>query len=220
MVKIGMHYIGVMKSETRRFAMHWLSNMEMTERGEHCGLVSCDNTGEVEYMSFCWVDREHCYFISTCSSLDQGSPSVRKRWRQIDTYDYANPINVQLIIPQPKVCHLYYQTFSSIDQHNRCCYTDLKLEKNLRTKEWSLRVNMTILGMIIVDSWILMDGIHPKSSQYTHMEPVSQRKFYLDLAEQMIDNSFDVIGRYGRCMGHTTVNITEPEKYLIYHFPT
>jgi hypothetical protein len=38
---------------------------------------------------------------------------------------------VDLEIPQPKAAEIYYDTASSIDQHNRCRQDDLPIERKL-----------------------------------------------------------------------------------------
>ena len=67
----------------------------------------------------------------------------------------APPDRVDLEIPQPKAAEIYYDTTSSIDQHNRCRQDDLSIEWKLGTWDWSKRVNLSILGMCVVDSWFV-----------------------------------------------------------------
>ena len=57
------------------------------------------------------------------------------------------------------------------------------------TFDWSLRVNFTIFGIIIVDTWLAFKGC--TSGSY---ERETQSPFYEFLAEELIDNTFDRIG--------------------------
>lgn len=59
----------------------------------------------------------------------------------------------------------------------------LKLETTWKTHNWHIRCNTTILGVCIVDAWLLY-------KQATGIE-MKQRKFYSILAEQLIDNKWD-----------------------------
>jgi hypothetical protein len=91
--------------------------------------------------------------------------------------------------PQPKAAEINYSPCAMIDRHNRCRQDDLMLEKKLGTMDWSMRVNMSILGMIIVDTWLAFDGC-------TRAElngRVKQTKFYELLTKELIDNSFDQV---------------------------
>jgi len=49
-------------------------------------------------------------------------------------------------------------------------------------------VNQSLLGMCVVDSWLLYSGARGATAALT------QRKFYEDLAAQLIDNTFDTAG--------------------------
>ena len=51
---------------------------------------------------------EHSYFISYTSSLQEGTPYTRNRWRQVNEEENAEPENVELEIPQPKAEQIYY----------------------------------------------------------------------------------------------------------------
>ena len=45
-----------------------------------------------------------------------------------------------------------------IDSHNRLRQDGLKMEKKLETKKWSKHVNLSIMSMIIVDSFLVCKG--------------------------------------------------------------
>lgn len=52
----------------------------------------------------------------------------------------------------PQIIRDYFTIFDKIDIHNRVGQDRLDLEKTIEVKEWSFRLNSTILGMILVDS--------------------------------------------------------------------
>lgn len=56
--------------------------------------------------------------------------------------------------------------------------------------DWAIWVNMTILGMIIVESWLAY--IQCTKAKET------QKEFYTYLAEELIDNTYDSLIRSGR----------------------
>lgn len=64
------------------------------------------------------------------------------------------------------------------------------LENKLPTQEWSRRVNMTLFGMLVVDSWLLF-------TQCTESAE-TQKEFYTLLAEELIDNTYDNDGLLAR----------------------
>ena len=156
---IGLRFIGTVKTATKEFPMAYLQAKEMPDgRGDRFGVISRDAPTASTLLAFCWVDRDRRYFISTCSSLAPGPSCVRKRWRQIDPTPNAPPEFVEVVVPQPAACGIYYGSCGKIDQHNKVRQSSLMLETKLKTTLWSRRVNMTLLGMMIVDSFLLAQG--------------------------------------------------------------
>jgi hypothetical protein len=64
---------------------------------------------------------------------------------------------VELFVPQPKAAEIYYATCGMLDQHNR--YHTLILERKVVTHDWAKRVNMTIFGMIVVETYLVRSRI-------------------------------------------------------------
>jgi hypothetical protein len=181
--RIGLRFIGVIKTATRQYPMPYLSRVELHTRGDRYGVVTRFSENGTRLLAFVWMDRDRRYFISSTSSLEAGMTYVRDRWRQLDETPNAEPSRVTLTVLQPKASEIYYNTCGRIDQHNRHRADTLTLEKKFRVHNWDMRVNMTILGMIIVDTWLVYRGC---------TETVEKQKdFYLSLAEELIDNTYD-----------------------------
>ena len=180
---MGLCFIGVVKTATKKFPMSYLSNLELVQRGDYKGLVARGTDGQPTMLSFIWMDRDRHYFIASASSLDSGIPYSWNRWRQVSLELDALPENVELTIPQPKATEVYYRTCGVIDQHNRHRQDNLKTEKKLETKKWDMRVNLTIFSMIVVDTWL----VYSQATGSTEL----QSEFYVRLAEELIDNNID-----------------------------
>ena len=135
--------------------MDHLSQIELVNRGYFSGLVRRDFSGDANFLSFVWIDREQRYFISYASSLQEVTPYKCKRWRKVNEEENAEPENVKLTIPQPKAAQTYYDVCGKIDQHNRHRQATLKLELKIQTHDWSKRANISILAMTMVDSWLV-----------------------------------------------------------------
>ena len=61
----------------------------------------------------------------------------------------------------------------------------LDIEKKLGTKVWNMRVNISILSIVIVDIWCVVKGI--LGDGYNSTEDT----FYTKLVEKMVENSLD-----------------------------
>jgi len=189
LMKIGLRFIGVVKTATRKYPMAHLAALELQTRGERKGLTTVDGDG-VRFLAYVWMDRDRRYFISTASSLAPGAAYSRHRWRQVDTTPNSAPERVELVIPQPKACELYYSACGQIDRHNRCRQDDLNVEKKIGTLRWDMRLNLSLLSMCIVDTWLLYKGATTTTE--------NQKLFYERLAEELIDNRYDTIGNAPR----------------------
>jgi len=180
--RIGLRFIGVVKTATRKYPLAYLSSRDMVNRGDRVGVEARNDDG-ARLLAFVWMDRDRRYFVSTASSISNGSDFVRHRWRQVDPTPDADPERVELRVPQPKASEIYYGACGLIDQHNRHRQSTLAIETKLPTKKWDMRVNLSILSMIIVDSWMVFE-------QATRTNE-SQKDYYSLLAEELIDNTYD-----------------------------
>jgi hypothetical protein len=190
--RIGLRFIGVVKTATKQFPQAYLSNLEMRVRGERRGVIARDENGTPSMLAFCWMDRDRRYFISSASSLQPGRAYSRHRWRQVSNELNAAPERVELEIPQPQAAEIYYNACGMIDRHNRCRQDDLMLERKLGTMDWSMRVNTSLLGMCIVDAWYAYSQCTKTGEANTEEK---QKDFYSFLAEELIDNNYDSVGR-------------------------
>jgi Transposase IS4 len=97
-----MKYIGVVKTATKQFPMQYLGCIELPNKGGHVGLISKDDYGEPDLLSFVWRDRDRRYFIASGSSLAAGQPVSRDWYRQLVKDYYTPPEKVNITIPQPQ----------------------------------------------------------------------------------------------------------------------
>jgi hypothetical protein len=193
----GLRFIGVVKTATSGYPMKLMQAKVLPSRGEWKSFVHRKD-GVVAAMALVWVDRERRYFISTAASAVEGAFYERTRWRQME----GGPQRVTFQIKQPLVAELYYDCCAMIDRHNRCRQDDLMLERKFVTMDWSVRVGHSLLGMIIVDSWLLYVGARGK------LRSMNQREFYETLCLELIDNNFDVIGLRSRTPQDAPVQLT------------
>lgn len=184
LLSMGLRFIGVVKTSTRGYPMGTLSGIPLQARGQHVSYTHSSADGLVDMMAVVWVDRERRYFIATTSTTLPGTLCERVRWPQVG--DRAE--RVAVTVEQPQLAEVYYMGCASIDRHNRCRQNDLQFEHKHVTHDWSMRVNLSLLGICIVDAWMLYAGAQRAAATLT------QAQFYEDLAEQLIDNTHDSMG--------------------------
>lgn len=184
MSKLGLKFIGVVKTASKHFPMQWLNAQPMANRGDAIGLLHYNEHGRPDLLAACYMDRTRNFFISNTSSLNPGTPQRRFRHRQVDTTPDAEPECVEIEVPCPVMQEKYYTANAKVNQHNQNRQDDLKLERKIRTVDWSQRVNLSIFGVICVDTYLVY-------TRATEREWISKDDFYIRLATELIDNNYD-----------------------------
>jgi Transposase IS4 len=176
----GLRFIGIVKTATKQYQTRLIQAKTISNRGRWLSFANEKANRDVLVMALVWVDRERMYFIASPSSAIAGTPYDRIRWRQTDDC----PRRQRLTVEQLKVAEVYYSACARIDQHNRCRRDDLGLKRSLQTHDRSVLVNLTLLGMIVVDSWLLHTGARGP------LQTMLQNEFYESPALELIDNNF------------------------------
>ncbi len=89
--RIGLRFIGVVKTATWQYPQSYLAHIKMTDRGNRRGLIAKDVHGTPSMLAFCWMDQDRRYFISSASSLQPGWAYSRSRWQQVSEVLNAEP---------------------------------------------------------------------------------------------------------------------------------
>ena len=108
-------------------------------------------------------------------------PYVRYKIIQVDDSPNANPVRVEFEINQPKVAERYHSINLRIDDSNCTRQDDFQLERKLQTKDWSIRVNTSILGMNVVYTYYLGKSCKCRNER-------NPSEFQYNLADDMIEN--------------------------------
>lgn len=187
MYRNNLRFTGVVKTATRGFPINYLRRIVLQGRGSHFSLSTSVQVDErvCKLLACAWVDRTRRYFISTAGTTNPGNIQERIRWRHDETHGSHQQLTAVSI---PEVAESYYLSAAQIDRHNRVRQCDVDLEKTFKVREWSFRVNTTMLSIIIVDSWLLYKG---GMAGRDRMEP---HDFFSVLAEELIDNQYDKHG--------------------------
>lgn len=182
LLRMVLRCIGVVKTAIRRYPTGALSVPRSSAQHRSFLLLTAD--GVTDLMAVLWVACERQCFIFSASTTLPGDPCERVRWRQVET----EAERMAFFVPFPQVAEVEYNCFSIIDRHNRCRQDDFQFEHKLATHDWSLTVNLFILGISVADSWLLCSGALGVAAALT------QEQAYQDLGAQLIDNTFDTVG--------------------------
>ena len=128
------------------------------DRGDFRGLVSVGD-GSNSLLAFVWMDCDRRYFISRTSSLANGVPYSRERWRQVDVTTPTHHLNASSLQSRNRrlrrytIVRVLRLTSTTVLRQD-----DLMLERKLGTHDWSKHLNSSLLAMCIVDAWLEFHG--------------------------------------------------------------
>ena len=133
-----------------------MSEIELARRGLWKVYVYLYNKKKLDKVAFVWVGRDWGYFIYNTTSLKPGVTYASDRLIQVYDIPNADPVSVEFDINQPRVYEVYYSRNSDIDESNRTRQDDFQSERKIQTKDWIIRVNTSILGIMMLIPTILV----------------------------------------------------------------
>ena len=160
--------------------------VDLARRGLWKGYFALDNEKKLDKSTLVWVDKDQIYFISNTSSLRPGMPYERDKLIRFDDSPHAYTVRVEFGINQPRVSEIYYSVNQKIYESNRTIQDDLQLKRNIQTKDWSIRVNTSVIGINDVATYYL-----GKTCKW--WDDMNPAEFYCNLAQEMIDNRWTEI---------------------------
>ena len=97
-------------------SIHCSTCLTWSYRGDFRGVVTLHPNGAPSRLAFVWMDRDRRYFISNTSSLAEGAPYIRERWRQVaEVETNEEPQMTELTIPMLKAPEVHYSACGMID---------------------------------------------------------------------------------------------------------
>ncbi|POM70815.1 hypothetical protein PHPALM_12696 [Phytophthora palmivora] len=137
---LGLYFIGMVKTATKEYPLEYLKCWSSTDRprGSHVVMESNCVNGTKMY-ALCWNDRKPKMIISNRGTTLPGSDSVRRYEKRI---------------PRPYMVELFFEYFSTVEVHDHYRQGSLEIEREWLTHSWAHRIFDTVLGMVVVDSYL------------------------------------------------------------------
>jgi hypothetical protein len=122
------------------------------KRGEHI-VMKCN---EEEMWAVGWHDHHYKCYLTTHGTDLPGKPAPKKR------QDFETNTNYKILIPRPEIIAKYQQEMGWVDRHNRYRQGILGLHNIWKTKRWQTRIQLELLGVSLVDSFLARLRLLPK----------------------------------------------------------
>ena len=151
--EMGVHFTGPIKTATKEFpieAMRW--TLAAMNRGSHIVMKCIDHEN---LWAIGWHDVHFKCYVTTNGTSLPGKPAPKKRQNVLGT-TYSIPI------PRPAVIAKYQGEMGYVDRHNRFRQGILHLPNIWKTKRWQTRIQLEVLGLTLVDSYLACRKLMPR----------------------------------------------------------
>jgi hypothetical protein len=102
-----------------------------------------------------WHDVHYKCFVTTNGTTLPGPPALKKRQDRKGT-------NYNINIPRPAIIAKYQQEMGWVDRHNRFRQGILHLPNIWTTRRWQTRIQLEILALTLVDTFLACRKIMPR----------------------------------------------------------
>jgi hypothetical protein len=174
--ELGVHFTGPIKTAHKYFPLEpirWLLN-EM-RRGD---FVVFKNENK-DLWAVGWHDNVFKSYLTTHGTTLPGKPADKRR------QDKDTNVNFALQVPRPACIAMYNEQMGAVDRHNFYRQGILRLHMTWKTHSWQTRVQLEILALALVDTFLLCTKLLP---QWVH-DPKEEEsvfwKFVCSLLEQL-----------------------------------
>jgi hypothetical protein len=150
---MGVHFTGPIKTATKGFpiqAMRW--TLASMNRGDHIVLECRDHPN---LYAIGWHDIHYKCYVTTNGTTLPGPSALKKRQDR-----YGKNFNIN--IPRPAIIAKYQQEMGWVDRHNRFRQGILHLPNIWTTRRWQTRIQLEILALTLVDTFLACKKIMPK----------------------------------------------------------
>jgi hypothetical protein len=152
--ELGMEFTGPIKTAHKYFPIEAMRfSLSEVRRGEHI-VFQCRKHDKLWAVG--WHDFHYKCYVTTHGTTNPGKPADKKR------QDAETNVNFQINIPRPEILVKYNQEMGHVDRHNFYRQEILKLHSTWKTKRWQTRIQLEILAITLVDTFLSARKLLPK----------------------------------------------------------
>ena len=191
----GLNFVGIAKNASAGYPKQWIREHAFGLNSKHGDVVSLHSVNEHgrKLIAHVWnepgkasanVNKMMKMFISTFGTSLPAAP-----WKRLQKIcnDAGQIQGVFMDVPKSNIVNFYFEAANSIDIHNHYCQYLLRLEEIWQTKDWWVRIFQTVLGMIVVNSFLAFVLFSENESKPTLKEFVNALAVALCLSGKQPD---------------------------------
>jgi len=152
--ELGMEFTGPIKTAHKYFPIDPLRfTLSEMSRGQHV-VLKCNEHDNLWAVG--WHDHHYKCYITTHGTTNPGKPADKKR------QDKETNVNFAINVPRPEILAKYNKEMGHVDRHNFYRQGILRLHKTWITKRWQTRIQLELLAVTLVDTFLACRKLLPK----------------------------------------------------------
>lgn len=149
--KRGLHFMGLVKTGYKEFPKAYLRSLNHPVRSGMATHLTATKEN-IHLVAVGWWDKIPKHIVATAGSNKTAPPHCRKRYRLLPD---GTSVPFEKHTPITDIPYEYFDNAQKVDVHNHRRQGILALERKIPTQKWSFRLVCTVLGMIMVDAYMM-----------------------------------------------------------------
>ena len=160
-VERGLYFMGAIKTAHAFFPATYLlkwPTLNSASRGDCHTLMSDYKSRDGQdrvLLATAWNDKKTKLIVSTCGTTSAADPSIRSRSSVYtdNNTGYLITQKTKKTVKRNNIVLKFHEYFGAVDIHNHLRQGSLAFERNWKTKKFSHRFFMTLLGICITNAF-------------------------------------------------------------------
>ena len=156
------------KTQTSQYPMKYMKEkVDPLERGGSIIMTTDTTVGSDEKMPIYavgWRDLNSKFFLASHGTSLESTPLTRRREQLHVQDDLYWTVPVETYVPRSVLVSNYFDYMNRVDRHDRLRQDLLGLERVWLTKNWEHRLFATLLGICVVDAYLMDNPMNLEDS--------------------------------------------------------
>ena len=121
-----------------------------------------DKENDFQVLASAWLDESSRRIFVTSEGSSANAHQKIQRKKYLTSKEFSDILQTEHVVAYKVTKHInvpnyidqYYNYHNIVDRHNRF-RSDLGIEKKIPTKTWHFRIFCSLLGIIVVDAWLM-----------------------------------------------------------------
>lgn len=183
----GLNFIGLVKTASKEYPMKYFKGQPIAPRSGVSLYLKANRSGH-QLNAVGWYDKTIKTIISTVGGSGSAPSHARKRYAISND---GTSVPIEKITPISLIPFDYFSNAQKIDVHNHRRQGILGMERAIQTHSWVVRLICTILGIIMVDAYMMYSLEKMSNNDDDNSQSLSFNQFVEIVAVALASNNLN-----------------------------